>query len=92
LQIIISFNNDDEPILVIRPVILLSTAESMIINQRIYRCANVFYQTTYGTTLEVTKLEFIFQKLAFRPGSDIKFPPVRSSMFFFQYPNQSGST
>ncbi len=29
LQTIISFNNDDEPILVIRPVSLLSTADSL---------------------------------------------------------------
>ncbi len=92
LQTIISFNNDDEPILIIRPVNLLSTADSMIINQRIYRCTNVLYGTTYGTTLEVINLESIIQKLAFRPGSDIKSPPVKDSMFFFQYPNLSGST
>jgi len=34
----------------------------------------------------------IIQKLAFRRGIDIRFPPIHDSMFFFQYPNRSEST
>ncbi|CAF3415759.1 unnamed protein product [Rotaria socialis] len=92
LETVISFTNDDEPLLVIRPVNLISTADSMSINDRIYRCTNVLYGTHRGTTVEATNLQCIIQKLAFRPGTDVKFPPANNTMFFFQYPNRSGST
>ncbi|KAF9756179.1 hypothetical protein NGRA_3287 [Nosema granulosis] len=92
LETIISFDKDQEPVLVIRPVNLISTADSMSINGQIYRCTNVLYGTYHGTSLEIANLESIIQKLAFRPGHDVKFLPVPNSMFFFQYPNRSGST
>ncbi|CAF1517584.1 unnamed protein product [Rotaria sp. Silwood1] len=92
LETIISFDNGNEPVLVIRPVSLLATADTMSINHRIYKCTNVLYGTYHGTTLEVTSLDCIIQKLAFRRGINVKFPPIPNSMFFFQYPNRSGST
>ncbi|CAF3707673.1 unnamed protein product [Rotaria socialis] len=92
LETIISFTNDDEPVLVIRPVNLISTADSMLINDRIYKCSNVLYGTHHGTIVEATNLNCIIQKLAFRPGTDVKFPSAHNSMFIFQYPNRSGST
>ncbi|CAF3258541.1 unnamed protein product, partial [Rotaria sp. Silwood2] len=92
LETIISFGNDHEPVLIIRPVSLISTADSMSIHGRIYRCTNVLYGTYHRTTIEITNLQSIVQKLAFRPGTDVKFPSVHKSMFFFQYPNRSGST
>jgi len=92
LETIISFNNCIESVLVIRPVLLISTADSMSINDRIFTCTNVLYGTCNGTELEVTSLKCIIQKLAFRPGTDVSFPPVCNSMFFFQYPNLSAST
>ncbi|CAF3859359.1 unnamed protein product, partial [Rotaria sordida] len=92
LETIISFDNGNEPVLVIRPVSLLATADTMSINHRIYKCTNVLYGTYHGTTLEVTNLDCIIQKLAFRRGTNVKFPPIPNSMFFFQYPNRSGST
>ncbi|CAF0842181.1 unnamed protein product [Rotaria sordida] len=92
LEIIISFDNGNEPVLVIRPVNLLATADTISINNRIYKCTNVLYGTYHETALEVTNLDCIIQKLAFRRGINVKFPPVPNSMFFFQYPNRSGST
>ncbi|CAF1117040.1 unnamed protein product [Adineta steineri] len=92
LQIIISFYNCDQPVLVIRPVTLISTSDSLSINGRTFKCTNVLYGTCDGTVLEASDLGCIIQKLAFRPGTDIKFPPARNSMFFFQYPNLTGST
>ncbi|CAF3944826.1 unnamed protein product, partial [Rotaria sordida] len=92
LETIISYDNGNEPVLVIRPVSLLATADTMSIKHRIYKCTNVLYGTYHGTTLEVTNLDCIIQKLAFRRGTNIKFPPIPNSMFFFQYPNRSGST
>ncbi|CAF1075042.1 unnamed protein product [Rotaria sp. Silwood1] len=92
LETIISFDNGNEPVLVIRPVSLLATADTMSINHRIYKCTNVLYGTYHGTTLEVTSLDCIIQKIAFRRGINVKFPPIPNSMFFFQYPNRSGST
>ncbi|CAF1295623.1 unnamed protein product [Rotaria sp. Silwood1] len=83
LETIISFDNGNEPVLVIRPVSLLATADTMSINHRIYKCTNVLYGTYHGTTLEVTSLDCIIQKLAFRRGINVKFPPIPNSMFFF---------
>jgi hypothetical protein len=92
LETIISFDNDNELVLVMRPVNLISTADSMSINNRIYRCTNILYGSHHGTTIEVASLKCIIQKLAFRSGIDVKFPPLCNSMFFYQYPNLSGST
>ncbi|CAF4522129.1 unnamed protein product, partial [Rotaria sp. Silwood2] len=92
LETIISFDNCREPVFVIRPVVLISSADSMRLNNRIFKCTNVLYGTCDETTLETTTLKCIVQKLAFRPGNDIKFHSVCNSMFFFQYPNLSGST
>ncbi|CAF1032876.1 unnamed protein product [Rotaria sp. Silwood1] len=86
LETIISFDNGNEPVLVIRPVSLLATADTMSINHRIYKCTNVLYGTYHGTTLEVTSLDCIIQKLAFRRGINVKFPPIPNSMFFFSIP------
>ncbi|CAF1444085.1 unnamed protein product, partial [Rotaria sordida] len=83
LETIISFDNGNEPVLVIRPVSLPATADTMSINHRIYKCTNVLYGTYHGTTLEVTNLDCIIQKLAFRRGTNVKFPPIPNSMFFF---------
>ena len=82
LEAITSFNNYTEPTLVILPVSLISTGDSLSINGLIVRCTNVLYGTCSGTILEATNLECIIQKLAFRPGNDIKFPPVRNSIYF----------
>ena len=92
LETTISFENCIEPVLVIRPVVLASAADLMSVNDRLYRCTNVLYGSCNRTTLETTSLKYFIQKLAFRPGTDIKFPAVSNSMFFFQYPNLSGST
>ena len=51
-----------------------------------FRCTNVLYGTCSETTLEVTSLERIIQKLAFRLENEIKFPPVRNSMFLLSIP------
>ncbi len=92
LETIISFDDSIEPVLVVRPVVLVSTADSVSINQRKYKCHNVLYGTSNGTSLEVTSLKYFIQKLAFRPGIDVKLPSIHNPMFFFQYPNLSGST
>jgi len=91
-EAVIYFNNSNESLLIIRPVNLLSTADSISINNRIFKCTNVLYGTCHGTMLEVITLKSIIQKLAFRRGIDIRFPPIHDSMFFFQYPNRSEST
>lgn len=78
--------------LVIRPVNVISTADSMLLNDRTFRCTNILYGTCRGTTLEIIDPQSIIQKLAFRRGVDVNFPPINDSMFFFQYPNRSGST
>ena len=92
LETIISFDSCIEPVLVIRPVVLVSTADSISIIDRISICTNVLYGSCNETTLVTTNLKCFIQNLAFRPGTNINFPPVSNSMFFFQYPNLSGST
>jgi hypothetical protein len=74
LETIIAFDNSVESVLVIRPVVLISTADSMLLNGRLFRCTNVLYGSCNGTTLETTSLQCFIQKLAFRPGTDVKGP------------------
>ena len=87
LETIVSFKTNNEPALIIRPVNLISTGDTLSIEGQVYRCTNLFDGSYGGTTFEVINLNSIVQKLAFRSGTDIKSPPWQNSMFFFQYPN-----
>jgi hypothetical protein len=65
LKISISFDNGNELVSAIRPVSLISTADSVSINDRLYRRTNILYGLHHGTTIVVASLKFIIQKLAF---------------------------
>jgi hypothetical protein len=92
LETVIHFIDNNEFSLVIRPVILYSTADTLSMNDRIYQCTNVLYGTSDGSSIEDLHYRFVIQKLAFRYGTDLNFPPLVKSMFFFQFPNLRAST
>jgi len=92
VEAIIHFVDDNELSLLIRPVILYSTADRLSINNHLYKCTNILYGTTHGSSIEVIRYKSLIQKLAFRYGTDLNFPSVVRSMFFFQFPNLRSST
>jgi hypothetical protein len=92
LEAIIHFVDDDEISILIRPVILYSTADTLSINNRLYKCTNILYGTTHGSSIEAIHYKSLIQKLAFRYGTNLNFPPLVQSMFFFQFPNLRSST
>ena len=55
----------------------------MQLNNRTFRCTNVLYGTCCGTILEIIDPKSIIQKLAFRRGVSVNFPPTPNSIFFF---------
>ena len=83
LETIVSLKTNNESALIIRPVNLISTGDTLSIEGQVYRCTNLLDGSYGGTTLEVINLNSIVQKLVFRPGTDIKSPPCQNSMFFF---------
>ncbi|CAF1201904.1 unnamed protein product [Rotaria magnacalcarata] len=91
LETVINFLEDKGIFLVIRPVILNSTADILTINNRIYRCTNVLYGSSHGSSLELIHHKSLIQKLAFRYGINSEFPSLVKSMFFFQFPNLRSS-
>ncbi len=92
LETIINFVDNNELSLVMRPVILHSTSDTLSINDRVYRCTNILYGTPHGSSIEVIHYKSLIQKLAFRYGTNSNFPPLVKSMFFFQFPNLHSST
>jgi hypothetical protein len=92
LETIIYFIDNNELSLVIRPVILQSTSDTLSINNHIYRCTNILYGTAHGSSIEAIHYKSLMQKLAFRYGTNLNFPPLVKSMFFFQFPNLHSST
>jgi len=92
LETTIHFIDNNELLLVMRPVILYSTADTLSISDRIYECTNVLYGTSHGSIIDVIHHKFLIQKLAFRYGTDLNFPPLVKSMFFFQFSNLRSST
>lgn len=52
-------------------------------NNRTFKCTNILYGTCRGTTVEIINPESIIQKLAFRRGINVNFPPIPDPMFFF---------
>jgi hypothetical protein len=72
LKISISFGNGSELVSAIRPVSLMSTADSVSINDRLYRRINILYGSHHETTRVVASLKFITQKLAFGFETDAK--------------------
>ena len=92
LKAIIYFADDQEISLVIQPVNLQSTADTLSINGRSYRCTNILYGTPEGTLTEIIDYQAIIQKLAFRYGTNRNCPPLINSMFFFQFPNLASTT
>lgn len=75
LETIISFDNSNELVFIFRRVSLMSTADSMSINDRLYRRTNILYGLHHGTTIVVASLKFIIQKLAFEFETGVKFSP-----------------
>lgn len=73
-------------------VLIKFHADSMLITGRMYRCNNVYYGAHYGTTVEATTLDCIIQKLPFRSGIDIRFPPACDSIFFLNILIEAEST
>jgi hypothetical protein len=51
----------------------------------VYKCTNILYGTTHGSSIEVIHYKSLIQKLAFRYGTNLKFPPLVQSMFFFNF-------
>ena len=92
LQATIHFIDNNELSLIIRPVILYSTSDTLSIDDRVYSCTNVLYGTAHGSSTEAIHYKFLIQKLAFRFGRNPNFPPLVNSMFFFQFPNLHRST
>ena len=92
LETIIGFTDNNKLSFVIRSVTMYSKADTLSINKRKYRCTNVLYGTSHGSSLEVIHHQSLIQKLAFRYGTDLNFPPLIKSMFFFQFPNLRSST
>ncbi|CAF4236801.1 unnamed protein product [Rotaria sp. Silwood2] len=92
LETTIHLIDNNEFSLIMRPVILYSTADTLSINDRVYKCTNVLYGTPHGSSIEAVHYKFLIQKLAFRYGTDLNFPPIVKSMFFFQFPNLRSST
>jgi hypothetical protein len=82
LETIISFDNSNELVFVFRRVSLMSTADSMSINDRLYRRTNILYELHHGTTIVVASLKFIIQKLAFEFATDAKFSPLETPYSF----------
>jgi hypothetical protein len=70
LETIINFIDNNELSLVIRPVILHSTADTLSINDGVYRCTNILYGTSHGSSIEIIHYKSLVQKLAFRYGTD----------------------
>ncbi|CAF3331953.1 unnamed protein product [Rotaria sp. Silwood2] len=83
LETTIHLIDNNEFSLIMRPVILYSTADTLSINDRVYKCTNVLYGTPHGSSIEAVHYKFLIQKLAFRYGTDLNFPPIVKSMFFF---------
>lgn len=83
MEVAVCFENSSKSFLVIRPVNLLSTGDSMLLNSRIFRCTNILYGTCRGTALEIIDRESIIQKLAFRREVNVNFPSIPDSMFSF---------
>ncbi len=85
LEAIVHFVDDNEFSLLIRPVILSSTADHLSINNHSYKCTNVLYGTANGSSIQVIHYKSLIQKLAFRYGTDLNFPFLVGSMFFFSF-------
>ncbi|CAF2746973.1 unnamed protein product [Rotaria sp. Silwood2] len=81
LETTIHLIDNNEFSLIMRPVILYSTADTLSINDRVYKCTNVLYGTPHGSSIEAVHYKFLIQKLAFRYGTDLNFPPIVKSIF-----------
>lgn len=92
LETIVKFIDKNDFALIIRPVVLHSTADILSMGNRIYSCTNVLYGTPYGSSITIINHTCLMQKLAFRSGTNSDFPPLVKSMFFFQFPNRRSST
>lgn len=92
LETIVKLIDLNDFALIIRPVILHSTADILPMNNRIYSCTNVLYGTSHGSSIIVINHTCLMQKLAFRMGTNSDFPSHDKSMFFFQFPNRRSST
>jgi hypothetical protein len=92
LEAVIRFENQYELALVIRPVNLSSAADILAIAGRIFKCTNVLYGKLDGSTLELTRVKCLIQKLAFRTDANSNRDSPSNSMFFFQFPNLQAST
>ena len=83
IQALIHFIDKNEFYIVVRSVILYSTADTLSINNRVYTCTNVLYGIPHGSSIEAAHYKFLMHKLAFRYGTNPNFPPLVNSMFFF---------
>ncbi len=92
IEAVVHFLVEDEIFIIIRPVILYATADTLSINNHLYKCNNILYGTSNGSSMESADYRSLIQKLAFRYGINSNFPALPQSMIFFQFPNLRSST
>jgi hypothetical protein len=77
--------DNNELLLVIRSVILHSTADTLLLSDRKYEYTNVLHEASHESLVDVLHRKFLIQKLAFKYRTDLNFPPLVKSMFFFNF-------